>query len=72
MAKVGKRAKARQLLKNIKEQRNLDFDDKRQILLDERVIPGSDIYQIFQYVLNKQDLNLPGLREFEALLWEST
>ena len=43
----------RQLLKNIKEQNNLDFDDKGQILLDERVIPGLDINQIFQSVLNK-------------------
>ena len=71
LSKVRKKTKARQLLKNIKEQKNLDFDDKGQILLDERVIPGSDINQIFQSVLNKQNLNLPGLHEFEALLWES-
>ena len=50
LSKVRKKTKARQLLKNIKEQKNLDFDDKGQIFLDERVIPGSDINQIFQCV----------------------
>ena len=68
LSKVRKKTKPRQLLKNIKEQKNLDFDDKGQILLDKRVIPGSDINEIFQCVLNKQNLDLPGLREFEALL----
>ena len=68
LAKFRKKTKARQLLKNIKEQKNLDFDDKGQTLLDERVIPGSDINPIFQCVLNKQNLNLPGLHEFEALV----
>ena len=71
LAKVRKKTKARQLLKKIKEQKNLDFDDKGQILSDERVIPASDINQIFQWMLNKQNLNLSGLREFETLLWES-
>ena len=66
LSKVRKKTKARQLLKNIKEQKNIDFNDKGQILLDERVIPGSDINQFFQCVLNKQNLNLPGLREFIA------
>ena len=71
LSKVRKKTKARQLLKNIKEQKNPDFDDKGRILLDKRVIPGSDINQIFQCVLNKQNLDLPGLHEFEALAWES-
>ena len=71
MPKVKKKTIAKQLLKNIKEQKNLDFDDKEQIFLDECVIPGLDINQIFQCVLNKQNLNLPDLCEFEALLLES-
>ena len=71
LSKVGKKTKARQLLKNIKEQKNLDFDNKGQILLHKCVIPGSDINQIFQCVLNKQNLNLPGSHKFEALLWEN-
>ena len=71
LSKVRKKTKARQLLKNINEQKNLDFDDKGQILLDERVIPDSDINQILQCVFNKQNLNLTGLRAFEALIWES-
>ena len=71
LSKVRKKTKARQLLKNIKEEKNLDFDHKGQILLDKRVIPGSDTNQIFQCVLNKRNLDLPGLHEFEALLWES-
>ena len=68
LTNVRQKTKARQLMKNIKEQKYLDFDDKGQILLDERVIPGSDINQTFQCVLNKRNLNLPGLRKFEALL----
>ena len=71
MLKVRKKTKGKQLLKNIKEQKNLDFDDKGQIVLDECAILGSVINQIFQCVLNKQNLDLPGLREFEALRGES-
>ena len=71
LLKVRKKTKDRQLLKNIKEQNNLNFDDKGQILLDKRVIPGSDMNQIFQCVLNKQNLDLHDLHKFETLLWES-
>ena len=40
LAKVRKKTKASQILKNIKEQKNLDFDSRGQIRLDEHVIPG--------------------------------
>ena len=41
------------------------------MVLDDRVMPRSHIDNLFQSTLKKRDPTLPGVHEFESLLWES-
>ena len=41
------------------------------MILDNRVVPGSNIDDLLQSALKKRDPTLPGVREFESMLWES-
>ena len=66
-----KRAGVKKLLKEAKSKKNLDWDADGQMVLDNRVVPGSNIDDLFQSSLKKRNPTLPGVREFESLLWES-
>ena len=66
-----KRTKAKKLFKDATSKKNLDWDEDGQMLLDDRVVPGSHINDLFQSNLKKRDPTLPGAREFESMLWES-
>ena len=68
---IKKKSKVRQFSKNIKVKKNLSFDDKSQIISNERVIPGSNTNQLFQPVLKKRNPTLPGMHEVKNLLCES-
>ena len=66
-----KRVRAKKLLKDATSKKNLDWDDKGHMILDNRVVPGSNIDDLFQSALKKRDPTLPGVHEFESMLWES-
>ena len=66
-----KRTKAKKLFKDATSKKNLDWNEDGQMLLDDRVVPGSHIDDLFQSNLKKRDPTLPGAREFESMLWES-
>ena len=66
-----KRTKAKKQFKDATSKKNLDWDENGQMLLDDRVVPGSHIDDLFQSTLKKRDPTLPGSREFESMLWES-
>ena len=66
-----KRVRAKKLLKDATSKKNLDWDDKGRMILDNRVVPGSNIDDLFQSALKKRDPTLPGVPEFESMLWES-
>ena len=66
-----KRTKAKKLFKDATSKKNLDWNEDGQMLLDNRVVPGSHIDDLFQSTLKKRDPTLPGVREFESVLWES-
>ena len=66
-----KRAGVKKLLKEAKSKKNLDWDADGQMVLDNRVVPGSNIKNLFQSALKKRNPILPGVREFESLLCES-
>ena len=66
-----KRTKAKKLFKDATSKKNLDWNEDGQMLLDDRVVPGSHIDDLFQSTLKKRDSTLPGAREFESMLWES-
>ena len=66
-----KRVRAKKLLKDATSKKNLDWDDKGCMILDNRVVPGSNIGDLFQSALKKRDPTLPGIHEFESMLWES-
>ena len=63
--------RAKKLLKDATSKKNLDWDDKGCMILDNRVVPGSNINDLFQSALKKSDPTLPGICEFESILWES-
>ena len=63
---VSKRYK--KLLKDATSKKNLDWDDKGCMILDNRVVPGLNIDDLFQSALKKRDPTLPGVREFESML----
>ena len=71
LTKFRKRAKAKKVLQNIKKQKALDYDSEGRLILDGRVIPGSNLDNLLQSALKKRNPTLPGLREFESILWES-
>ena len=64
-----KRAWVKKLLKEANSKKNLDWDSDGQMVLDNRVVPGSNIDDLFQSALKKRNPTLPGVREFESLLW---
>ena len=66
-----KRTKAKKLFKDATSKKNLDWNEDGQMFLDDRVVPGSHIDDLFQSNLKKRDPTLPGAREFESMLWES-
>ena len=66
-----KRAGVKKLLKEAKSKKNLDWDADGQMVLDNRVVPGLNIDNLFQSALKKRNPTLPGVREFESLLCES-
>ena len=66
-----KRTKAKKLFKDATSKKNLDWNEDGQMLLDDRVVPGSHIDDLSQSTLKKRDPTLPGAREFESMLWES-
>ena len=66
-----KRVRAKKLLKDVTSKKNLDWDDKGRMILDNRMLPGSNIDNLFQSALKKKDSTLPGILEFESMLWES-
>ena len=66
-----KHVKAKKLLKNATSKKNLYWNDEGRMILDNRVVPGSNIDDLFQSALNKRDPTLLGVREFESVLWES-
>ena len=66
-----KQTKAKKLFKDATSKKNLDWNEDGQMILDDRVVPGSHIDDLFQSTLKKQDPTLPGAREFESMLWES-
>ena len=66
-----KRVRAKKLLKDATSKKNLDWDDKGRMILDNCVVPGSNIDDLFQSALKKRDPTLPSVHEFESMLWES-
>ena len=66
-----KRTKAKKLFKDATSKKNLDWNEDGQMLLDDRVVPGSHIDDLFLSTLKKRDPTLPGASEFESILWES-
>ena len=66
-----KHVRAKKLLKDATSKKNLDWDDKGRMILDNHVVPGSNVDDLFQSSLKKRDPTLPGVREFESMLWES-
>ena len=53
-----KRTKAKKLFKDATSKNNLDWDKDGQMLLDDRVVPGSHIDNLFQSTLKKRDPTL--------------
>ena len=51
-----KRTKAKKLFKDATSKKNLDWDEDGQMLLDDRVVPGSHIDDLFQSTLNETQL----------------
>ena len=47
--------------------KNLDWNKDGRILLDDQVVPRSHINDLFQS--KERNLTLPGVREFELILW---
>ena len=66
-----KRTKAKKLFKDATSKKNLDWNEDGQMLLHDRVVPGSHIDDLFQSTLKKRDPTLPGACKFESMLWES-
>ena len=66
-----KRTKAKKLFKDATSKKNLDWNEDDQMVLDDQAVPGSHIDDLFQSTLKKRDPTLPGIHEFESLLWES-
>ena len=66
-----KRVRAKKLLKDATNKKNLDWDDEGCMILDNRMVPGSNIDDLFQSALKKRDPTLSSVREFESMLWES-
>ena len=66
-----KSVRAKKLLKDATSKKNLDWDDNGCMILDNRVVPGSNIDDLFQSALRKRNPTLPRVREFESMLWES-
>ena len=62
-----KRARAKNLLKDTTSKKNLDWDDEGLMILDNRVVPGSIIDDLFQSALKNRDATLPSVREFESV-----
>ena len=65
-----KKTSAHNLLEKVKQQNNLTWDQEGTLVLDERKVPGSNIHKLFQSSLKKREPTLPGLNEFESLVWE--
>ena len=63
--------RAKKLFKNAPSKNNLDWNEDGQMVLNKRVVPGSQIDDLFQLTLKKENPTLPGVREFDSLLWES-
>lgn len=60
-----KRVKAKKVLDSFKDKRNLSWNEKGQIILDGRKVPGSDINKLIQKSLK---IEKP---ELESIIWES-
>ena len=54
-----KRTKAKKLFKDATSKKNLDWDEDGRMLLDDRVVLGSHIDDLFQSTLKKRDPTLP-------------
>ena len=63
-----KRVRAKKLLKNVTSKKNLIWDDKSCMILDNRVVSGSNIDNLFQSALKKRDPALPSVCKFESVL----
>ena len=70
LSKFKKRTRAKKLLEKVKQQKNLTWDQDGTLVLDDRKIPGSSIQKLFESSIKKRQPTLPGLNEFESLVWE--
>ena len=68
LKKTKKKVKAKQLLKDIKEQKNLSWDSEGRMLLDERPLPGRNIDDLLLSTLKDKK---PDLQKFQSVLWKS-
>ena len=48
-----KRVRAKKLFKDVTSKKNLDWDEKGRMILDNRVVPGSNIDDLFQSALKE-------------------
>ena len=71
LSKFKKRTRAKKLLEKVKQQKNLTWDQDGTLVLDDRKIPGSSIQKLFESSIKKREPTLPGLNEFESLVWEN-
>ena len=55
--------KAIKLFKDATSKKNLDWNEDGQMLLDDRVVPGFHIDDLFQSTLKKRDPTLPSVHE---------
>ena len=71
LKKFKKKARVKKLLSEIKKHKNLTWESKGHLVVDQQPVPSSDIDTLLRSAVVKREPSVPGWREFEGMLWES-
>ena len=71
LKKFKKKTRVKKLLSEIKKHKNLSWDSQGHLLLDQQIVPSSQIDTLLRSAVVKREPSIPGWREFEGMLWES-
>ena len=67
-----KTAKPRKILKSLHENKNSFWNASGNLIVDDQVMPSSDIRKLLRSAVGKRNTTLPGWKEFNSLSrWES-
>ena len=71
LKKFKKKARAKKLLSEIKKHKNLSWASEGHLVVDQQLVPSSDIDILLRSAVVKREPSVPGWRKFEGMLWES-